>query len=120
MNYNCNTCAMHDGKAQDCDLNIGENAPYHHCKFDTHPSDMHPCEHGKAIVATAIAAVEFEVGDNFIEARHHGHHPGICDKRTGEWWSQCTAKFCSRCGLLLPTAAELQQMYDRHKEPPDA
>jgi hypothetical protein len=89
--------------------------------WSTHPADMHPCEHGEAVVATAIAAVEFydDCGESFADHKHDNIpyaqwalYEG-CD--VWELDSHMRDNFCPYCGNLLPTADQLPGMYEDWK-----
>jgi hypothetical protein len=109
MKYNCGTCALNDELG--CTIHVIDELT---AGESTHPSDMHPCEHGKAVVATAIAAITFRKVDDFVMADHDDHLHSIGSNYNNEGWKvQERYGFCIVCGLRLPTTVELEQMYDR-------
>ena len=111
--YNCGTCKGELKKpyafGKFCAFGVDGEV-----RHDTHPSDLHPCSRGEAIVASAVAEVEFDVDGSFVFAYHHGQCIGSLYKRN--WDMDCAGNFCYECGLRLPTASELPQMYERWKE----
>jgi hypothetical protein len=120
MGHNCGTC--NNRREAECQVNIvyalyTGNPPIE-MRFDTHPSDQHPCAHGEAVVASAVAGYEFREFDDGRVYAFHQH--GLQSVRHGAWlsedgtrWYVGTGKFCDECGLLLATAAQLPEMYER-------
>lgn len=119
MGHNCGTC-WHLGKTCWPD----RNAPEH---WSSHPSDMHPCDaHGEPVVATAVAGVEFDFFDGDLGAYHQDageKYPAsqwVYDE--GRWqnleegFDVARWKFCPICGLRLPTASQLPEIYQGWKE----
>ena len=120
--HNCLTCTL-------CGVGNDESMHCHaegvmevdeQIRFDTEPQHMHPCSQGEAMVATAIAGVEFFGKDL---ARHFcGKEQTIAmwTKRNGKWKAYTLAhratKFCTECGKALPAADQLPAMYEAWKQ----
>jgi hypothetical protein len=122
MGHNCN-CCKHESRCKNY-VPDHVNMPVLEMRYDTHPSDLHPCEHGKPIVASAVARYEFaELGHGDVHA-YHAHDDIVFHDawlyRGGSAWSLNYAKFCSECGLLTATAEQLPEMYERWQHDHDA
>jgi hypothetical protein len=122
--HNCGTCKK---KGKTCFPN--KNAPEH---WSIHPSDMHPCDDGgEAVVASAVAQPVFWVNCAGLVFADVGEHITAFRDQLGKWteWLEVSKagpngilgerlpwlRF-DDCGLLLPTAAQLPEMYRRWKE----
>jgi len=117
MGHNCSTCRDLNEEAGCCNILCRETEDEW---FSLHPSDMHPCEHGTPIVATAIADYRFyEIKRGDIHACHE--HDGIVINDAWQYsgrpgWDISWEKRCMECGLKTATADQLEQMYQRSKE----
>jgi hypothetical protein len=116
-NYNCGTCAYREDGF--CANEIAQDVE---CRWDEEPQHLHPCEHGKPVVASAIAGVEFEVNrfGELIAWHRCGSGEQIYSMHTDEGWSKWGSpwgwKGCPHCLQLLPTADQLPAMYDQWKK----
>jgi hypothetical protein len=94
-------------------------------QFNDHPSAKHPGPHGQPVVATAIAKVEFEESRYAISAYLRGYLIAVYGKPLAEWltqgWKMRTAdKFCAETGFRIPTADQLEIMYEAWKKEQEA
>jgi hypothetical protein len=126
MKYNCGTCVQcWNGRELECEC---WKVPSQPMRFDTHPADMHPCEHGTAIVASAIAQPTFWVNAAGLVFADVEQHLTAFRDQCGRWseWHETNKPgpngiLCGRlpwirfdeAGLRLPTADELAQMYQQ-------
>lgn len=122
MGHNCGTCTHCDQIYDRC--RNGE-AP-EEVRYDTHSSDLHPCAHGEAVVASAVAQPVFWVNCAGLVFADVGQHITAFRDQVGKWteWHEVSKagpngilgerlpwlRF-DDCGLLLPTAAQLAEMY---------
>jgi hypothetical protein len=145
MGHNCGTCTKCKPHIRECDDGDGhydvwedgvECAEYHDEMESTHPSDLHPCAHGEAVVAIAVAQPKFWVNQHGIVFADIGDHlTAFCD-HAGKWtewhftegsgpdgkivqWVRWM-KFAPESGELLPTAAQLPEMYERWQQSSDS
>lgn len=109
MGHNCGTC-IHDWN---CDC-IGVSRGNEH-EYDKRPQSMHPCEHGEAIVASAVCDYEFiNLPHGDVHAAHVHHSAVFHDAWLYEGNSDFiadSANFCMECGLRTATLDELATMY---------
>jgi hypothetical protein len=125
--HNCATCVFCDGlcnneNAQNWkwENELGQFYPHNWemVQFNTHPAHNHPCEHGKPVVASAVAGVTFNGHGARHDCREDSRYYGGGWHFDGEEWvsKDENEKFCRYCGLRLPTPDELAQMYEAWKE----
>jgi hypothetical protein len=123
MKYNCGTCEEKANR-----ICAGYATGGLDTRNSTHPADMHPCEHGTAIVASAIAQPTFWVNAAGLVFADVGQHLCAFRDQRGIWseWHEVNKPgpdgiLCGRLpwirydetGLRLPTAEELAQMYEQ-------
>lgn len=112
--YNCGTCTQMTASGHCFKAKKGERGLLP--RYDTEPQNMHPCEYDEAVVATAIAAVEFVESTSYVFAKHDGKNTAVCLKPKCTWnLDNRNAKFCSECGRPFPTADQLSAMYEAWK-----
>jgi hypothetical protein len=113
--HNCGTCARWSDTKNGCRLKKED------C-WNDHPAYNRPCPHGKPVVASAVAGVEFEVLPRGVDVIGHHAHGGISYATWTRWdgmehfRDDHEEKFCSECGLRMPTAQEVAQMYEAWRD----
>jgi hypothetical protein len=108
VKYNCGTCVQcWNGRELEREC---WKVPSQPMRFDTHPADQHPCAHGTAIVAGAVAGCEFATENGVLVAIHHGMRFAMFCQTKWALFSEY-GLFCRKCGLRLPNTDELAMMY---------
>jgi hypothetical protein len=114
MGHNCGTCQKEDAGCACYEPSCEDG---HEMQWSQNVCDQHPCAHGEAVVASAVAGVEFgkhePIGIVYAHHVHDGWHKYLWTLQEGGWFIMSTAKYCEDCGLLLPTIAQLPEMYER-------
>jgi hypothetical protein len=117
--YNCGTCkrnGMSGTAGVQCQFMIENRVIVQAMRYDTHPSSMHPCPHGAAIVASAIAGYRFYKlphGEVHAFHEHDGivfHSAWLYGGRTD--WIADSGDFCTRCGLRTADVIQIAQLYE--------
>jgi hypothetical protein len=87
-------------------------------RYDNHPSDMHPCERGEPIVASAIATIRFSKDGRSAIHECNGNITANYRIGTKDQWLKAVdyGSYCQECGLKLPTVEQIAEMYEWWKE----